>query len=291
MIHLLAERGLLNYDMRISDIWPEFAAKGKQAVTVRHVLQHTAGIPHMPDGIGLADVVDWHMMCRAVAELTPQWPPGEHMAYHAITYGWLLGELAQRVDGRSFAEILQQELCDPLGIKDMYVGMPDEAGPRVAILDEPDFEPPPSEESGPQAIPAWICPLHQWMNTPEARRACVPASNGIMTAKSLARHYAALLPGGIDGVQLLSDARIQTATVPLRLSDGRPLAQGLGYKLGEEGSLLGTSAAAFGHGGYGGSVGFADRERHLAVGLTKNLFSRNGAGASILRELKQKLDV
>jgi CubicO group peptidase (beta-lactamase class C family) len=291
IIHLLAERGQLDYDMEIREIWPEFGVNGKEKATIGHALYHTTGIPHMPEGIGVADVCDWGKMCEEVARLAPQWQPGEHMEYHAITYGWIVGEVARRVDGRSFSQILRDEICGPLAISDIYVGIPEEVEARVAVLEEPDFESSGIVAGGLQAIPAWICPLHQWMNTPAARRACVPASNGIMTAKAVARHYAALLPGGVDGVQLLPDSRIKLATTPLILKDGVPLAKGMGYGLGCPGSMMGERASVFGHGGYGGSIAFGDPEHGLAVGFAKNLFSKNGAGPLIIQELYRRLGI
>ncbi|MFB9275790.1 serine hydrolase domain-containing protein [Cohnella cellulosilytica] len=291
VIHLLAERGQLDYDAKIGDIWPEFGVNGKEEALIRHALYHTTGIPHMPTGIGVADLSDWDKMCAEIARLTPQWPPGEHMEYHAITYGWILGEIARRVDGRAFSQILKEDICDPLGITDMYVGLPDGMEHRVALLEEPGFVPPSVDEDRPQAIPAWISPLHEWMNTPAARRACVPASNGIMSARSIARHYAALLPGGVDGVQLLPNSRMKLATAPLRLKDGVLLPRGMGYEVGQENSIIGPRLEAFGHGGYGGSIAFADPGQDLAVGFTKNLYSQNDAGSSIIGELKNRLGI
>ncbi|MDG0808663.1 serine hydrolase domain-containing protein [Cohnella rhizosphaerae] len=289
IIHLLAERGRLNYEMKIADIWPEFGVNGKSDTTIGHALYHTSGIPHMPAEIGIADISDWDKMCGEIARLTPQWPPGEHMEYHAITYGWILGEVARRIDGRPFSQILEEEICAPLGVKDMYVGLPEELDHRVAVLEEPGYVQPTGAVDVLQAIPAWICPLHAWMNTPAARRACVPASNGIMSARAAARHYAALLPGGIDGVQLLPDSRMKAATAPLRLKDDVPLPRGMGYVLGQEGDIMGGSLRIFGHGGYGGSIAFADPESGLAVGFTKNLYSPNDAGSTIMEELKKRV--
>jgi CubicO group peptidase (beta-lactamase class C family) len=186
---------------------------------------------------------------------------------------------------------MKDEICKPLGIKDMYVGIPDEAEPRVAILEEPEFDRSSVHATGPQSIPAWICPLHEWMNRPDARRACIPGSNGIMTAKAIARHYAALLPGGVDGVELLSPSRVRMVTEPLKLKDGIPLAKSMGYDIEAKDSIRGLRSSVFGHGGYGGSIAFADPENHLAVGLVKNLFSNSGAGDTIVSELKKMLGI
>lgn len=297
LIHLLAQRGKLDYDMPIADIWPEFAAHGKAGITVRHALSHTAGLQCMPRGIGYAEIVDWNTMCTAIAQLHPDTPPGTQMTYHAVTYSWLVGEVARRVDGRSFPQLLQEEICRPLGITSMFVGIPDEVEPRVAVLDEifpEDGGCVPPDDSQPQSIPGWLHPLHNMMNRPDARRACIPASSGIMNARALARHYAALLPGGVDGVELLPPERICAATQPQLPTNGLDEnAQhfGLGYQLSEYTGKTGTRFMTFGHGGYGGSIGFADPQHKLAVGFTKNLFSPNNAREVVIQKLREALDI
>ena len=168
----------------------------------------------------------------------------------------------------------------------MFVGIPDEVEPRVAVLEEifeePLTQPNPGE---PQSISPFMWPLHEWMNRPEARRACIPASTGIMDARSIARHYAALLPGGVDGVELLPPERIRLAT---QFEKGIPHAGG--YLFAGDPELLGTvELPAFGHGGYGGSNAFADPKHRFAVGLTKNRYAKQGAQALIIAELKSAL--
>src|SRR5579871_3955001 len=113
VIHLLADRQLLDYDQPVAAYWPEFAAHGKQRITLRHVLTHTAGVPHMPAGAGPAEICDWAWVCREIAALTPLWEPGTRAGYHALTYGWILGEVARRVDGRTIARIVQDEIAAP----------------------------------------------------------------------------------------------------------------------------------------------------------------------------------
>ena len=121
VIHLLVERGLLGYDTLVASVWPEFGTHGKQAITVQHVLTHTAGIPQIPEGVSPAELLDWETMCQRITELAPLWPPGTATGYHAMTYGWLVGEVARRVDGRPFAQIVQQEICEPLGISSLFL--------------------------------------------------------------------------------------------------------------------------------------------------------------------------
>ncbi|MDF2923657.1 MAG: class beta-lactamase-related serine hydrolase [Paenibacillaceae bacterium] len=288
VIHILAEQGKLDYDMRIGEIWPEFGVNGKERATIRHALNHTAGIPQHPAETELEALADWDGMCSKIAELVPVSPPGERMEYHAVTFGWIIGEIAQRVDGRSFSRIMEEEICRPLGIRDMYIGLPEELEPRVAELEEPEARPP-GDERQLLSMPAWVWPPHAIMNRPEARRVCLPSGTGIMSAKALARHYAALLPGGVEGVQLLSPARVKIATEPLRLGGASPLPMGMGYQLGGSGTVMEPRLSVFGHEGYGGSIGFADPENRLAVGLTHNLFSPRKAASSILDAIKREL--
>ena len=114
-VHLLAERGLVAYDTPIATYWPEFAANGKASVTVRHALTHTAGIPQMPKDVTVEMMTDWPAMCAAIAGHAPLWQPGTMVGYHAWTFGWLLGEIVRRVDGRPLAQFAQEELCQPFG--------------------------------------------------------------------------------------------------------------------------------------------------------------------------------
>lgn len=275
-IHLLVERGRLDYDMCVADCWPEFAARGKGQITLRQVLNHTSGIPQMPPGIGFAELCDWDAMCRAIADLEPLWAPGTNRVYHAMTFGWIVGEVARRVDGRPFQRIIREDICRPLGIEDLYVGIPDVVEPRVATLDAPGDPPPPFEGISAQAIPAWLGPLDLVINRPDVRRACIPASNGIMSARAISRHYAALLPGGVDGFELLPPHRVRLATQVPELcgpiGDTPPPPIALGY------FRMSPDNSCFGHGGYGGSMGFADPGHRLAFGFAKNRCRESPAG-------------
>lgn len=298
LMHMLVHRGLIEYDTPIAEVWPEFGRNGKDKVTLRHALSHTAGMPSMPVGVAQHEVCDWAAMVNRIAAMPLEWQPGTRQVYHAIIQGWLLGEVARRVDGRLFPQMLREEICEPLGTPDLYVGIPDSAQPRVAILDEIFEEgkrPTGIDDGVPRAIPSWIQPLHAFMNLPDSRRACIPSSNSIATARGLARHYAALLPGGVDGVELLPPGRIGQATTrqyPTAQPQGMIVPFfGLGYHVGHEFSDMGTRGTSFGHGGYGGSIGFADPEHGLAVALTKNLFSKNAAHRDILRAVRDALGV
>lgn len=275
--HLIVERVLAAYDTPVAAVWPEFAAHGKGAITLRHLLDHTAGLSAVPAEIGHEDSLDWDKVCTALAAAAPASAPGEKLRYHAMTYGWLLGEFIRRVDGRPFAQFVREEISAPLGIADtLHFGLPDSEVSRVVNLER---IPPPTPVAPPPpdpAIPRWRGPLEEWMNQPDVRRACIPGSNGIATARAVARHYAALLPGGVDGTELLPPSRIASATTLQtprpEPQEGFPFLFGLGYMQGSPNIGIGPETSAFGHGGYGGSHGYANPARGFAVGITKNRF-------------------
>lgn len=290
-IHRLVERGAFTYDTRIAALWPAFAANGKTAITVRQALSHTSAIPHMPTDVGLADLGDWDAMCAAVARLQPLWPPGSRACYHAVTFGWILGEVARRATGISVTRLLHDECGAPIGVRDLHAGLPLSEHGRVAVLEEPGWQPSPPPTDMPPTVPEWMHPLADWMNTTAGRCSCVPASSGIMTARSLARHYAALVPGGVDGVELLSPARVRLATAPHFVGDPPPVRMGLGYGLGGAPGAQGSRITAFGHGGYGGSAAFADPEFQFAFAYTRNLYVPNSALQETIDAVRNALGI
>jgi CubicO group peptidase (beta-lactamase class C family) len=289
IIHLLAERGRLAYDDPISRYWPEFAAHGKASITIRQALAHTAGIPHLPDGTGPADLVDWERQVAGIAALAPLWEPGTRTGYHAITFGFILGEVAQRVAGRPFGDLVQAEIAAPLGVP-LYFGLPDDLAGEVAPLE--DRQPMAGASSPPslreRAVPLAIQPLGPVFNQAAVRRACIPAAGAIATARAVARHYAALVGDGVDGRRLLPPSRVAEASAVQTAADdmvlGRPLPKGLGYWLGEPLSAMSERVSVFGHPGGGGSIGFADPDARFAFGLTKSrlLTSRPGESTAAL---------
>ena len=275
VMHLLAERGVLDYDAPIATYWPAFAANGKEGITVRHALTHAAGIPQRPTGV---PPTDWDGMCREIAALTPLWEPGTQHGYHAGTFGWILGETARRVDGRPIQQIVREDICRPIGIEDsLFFGIPDAVEPRVATL-ENDASITNAPAAPPDSLIGRAMPnskeYYALYNRPEMRRAVQPAGGGIMSARALARHYAALVGNGVDGVRLLTPERVQTATaLQTDAKDvviGLPMRRGLGYMLGGPVSPMSARITAFGHAGYGGSIGFADPDHRFAFALTKN---------------------
>lgn len=276
-IHLLADQGMLSYGDPVVRYWPEFGAHGKERVTIAQVLDHSSGVPQMPDGATAEGMCDWDRMCAAIADLTPLWEPGTKTGYHAYTIGWILGEVLRRVDGRTPAAFVREEICAPLGLWDLFVGIPDRVEHRVAALVDAPQSPdaPPASALFERAIPTNIPAGASAFNRPDVRRACIPAAGGIMNARSLARFYAALA-GSVDGVRLLSPARAALMAQERRRDTdqvlGLEIRKGLGYFLhGPNAESIPDSPMAFGHPGAGGSVGWADPANELALGFAKTL--------------------
>ena len=210
-LHILAEQGKIAYDDPIAKHWPEFATNGKADILVRHALSHVAGVPQVPSGTTFDDVLEWSAMCDRVAALTPLWPAGETLCYHALTYGWILGGVAERADGRPFPRIVAEEIAQPLNLNGLYFGVPASELDRVATLEEQ----PALRDADPGAIPNIAPPGSigdAQMNRPEIRQACLPAYGLCTTARSLARVYASLIGDGVDGVRLLPPDRVRQAT-------------------------------------------------------------------------------
>ena len=294
VIHILVERGKLEYDQPIARYWPEFAANGKEKITVRHALSHTSGIPYMPPDVSWEQTCDWDGMCRGVAQLKPYWAAGAKQIYHPVTFGWIVGEVARRADGRTVPQLLADEICRPLGMTRLFCGIPADLEPQTAFLElvpnPPVTAPPPPNDVSPSMMP-----LHEWINRPAVRRAPQPGCSGIMSARSVARHYAALLPGGVDGVELLPPSRVKIATEIQAPADGFDPndagRKGLGYQLGMGVGEMGKSPDAFGHNGHGGSTGFADLRHRIAVGVVRNRFADEPTVPRITQEIHRALGI
>ena len=287
--HLLAERGQLDYDDAVARHWPEFAQNGKGAITVRYVLTHSAGIPRSPG----EDLTDWDGTVSAIAAMPTMWEPGTRTAYHGVTFGWVLGELIRRIDGRDFAAFFRAEICEPLGLQDLYFGVSEAEESRVVDILPPDDD---------DATRNPYLSTFSFLNEPRIRRAIIPAMGGIGNARSLARVYALLAEGGtLDGVTLFSPERVKTMRELqvdavddiLRL----PTQRALGFLLpGPTGvGLMGAGPSAFGHTGIGGTVGLADPEHRVAFALTKNKMEtslgRRSTGARVYKVLAEAMGI
>jgi CubicO group peptidase (beta-lactamase class C family) len=284
-IHMLVDRGRLDEESPVTRWWPEYAAHGKERTTVRDVLTHRACIPQMPEGVTPERMCDWEWMARAIADLEPLAEPGTKTLYLSMTFGWILGELVRRADPlhRSLGRFVREEIAQPLGISDLWIGIPDDVEPRIAkqvdaMVPVPaDHLPPLFLASMPPAV-ALAPPVFE---RPDVRRAEVAGVGGIFNARSQARFWAMLAGGGeLDGVRLLSQELAATLNTPRPNSDepdpvmfGFPIPITIGgYWFGGDHPPVCSvkNPRAICHPGQGGSIGWADPDNRLAVAICHN---------------------
>lgn len=285
-VHLLAEHGAFDYDDPIARYWPEFARNGKEAMTIRHVIEHRSGLPQMPSDATPASLVDWREITEQIAAMRPLFAPGTASAYQALNQGWILGELVTRVDRRHrpIEVFIAEELLTPLGISDFHMGLPSELEPRVARLSlaaggPQDFSRAPLREL---AVPPAIAVSPDVFNRPEVHAAVIPAAGGIACARSVARLFSMIAGAGeVDGIRLLSSDRVRSFLQPRAGADEVDPVIGLvawvgagGYYLGGASPpadvVLGGAPNVLASLGAGGSVAWADLDRRLAVSICHN---------------------
>jgi CubicO group peptidase (beta-lactamase class C family) len=282
-VHVQAERGLLDCEAPVATYWPEYAAKGKAAITVRHVLTHQAGVPQMPVDLTAERIGDWDWIVERLAEVEPLHTPGSHNAYLSYSFGWILGEVVQRTDPRhrSFSEFVQDEICEPLGVHAFWMGIPAEVEPRVAVLSRPEDIPPPRPGTlDYDAIPpgALFDPAHY--NRREFQRAAIPAAGAISDARSVARIFALLAnQGELDGVRLLSAERVLSFLEPrpevpgIEETYARVIGMG-GFHLSVDPLRIISPGPpdrrVLCHPGAGQSIGWADVGEGVALAICKN---------------------
>jgi CubicO group peptidase (beta-lactamase class C family) len=299
----LAERGLLDIDAPVADVWPEFAESGKEAIPVRWVLSHRAGVAAVDAPVTFDDVLGWDGVVSAIARQRPFWEPGTRHGYHVRTFGWILGEVVRRCTGQSVGKMFADEIAGPLGL-DFWIGLPEELEPSLARVIPPD----PAEDAAAMAVaestddtlfgkaakgPGDLFAYDERWNTRPFHAAEMPSSSGITNARAVARMYAATV-GDVDGIRLLAEETIRAASVVQ--SDGMdevlgwPTKVGLGFALPP---FLGPEcpAGSFGHGGAGGSLGFADPDSRLGFGYVTSRMKLGTAAqeraSALLRALKQ----
>jgi CubicO group peptidase (beta-lactamase class C family) len=273
-LHLLVDRGQVSYAAPVAEYWPEFAARGKARITVQQVLSHRSGIPQTPAGSDAAMLVDWARMCAAIAELEPIFEPGTRTAYQAVNFGYLVGEIVRRVDGRPIGEFLQQEIARPLGAESLFFGVPRTALDRVATIGEASVTREQADRPPPTLQAATF-------NRDDVRMAAIPSTGAIANARSLARHYALLAQGGeLDGVRLLSPERIRLASAlqTEQVDEFYKVAikRSLGYRLGND-TGPGAGPRAFGHVG-NGMFAYADPDAQTGVAFLRNYVGPAPAG-------------
>ncbi|MCZ4125871.1 serine hydrolase domain-containing protein [Streptomyces sp. H39-S7] len=283
--HLLADRGLLDLDAPVADYWPEFAAAGKADVLVRHLLSHRAGLAGLREPHTLAELYDWELTTARLAATAPWWEPGTGSGYHALTYGFLVGEVVRRITGQLPSAFLHQQVTGPLGI-DFFLRLPEREAGRAAELVHPTTAIDSEQAAAfsqllPVALAALTNPIFAATdaNTPEWRAAEIPAAGGHGTARGVAALYG-LLTGRerADGRPLLSAQaaeRIREGQGSCRdLVLGAAFAHetelGLGLSLSGGNGSYGPNPRAFGHDGFGGSFGLADPEAGISIGYVMN---------------------
>ena len=294
LAHIFVERGAFGYDTPLVDLWPEFGAHGKQKVTVRHVLSHTAGVPGIPLTTTPEDLCDWDKTCAAIADSELWWEPGTKIGYHAYTFGYLVGVVIRRATGKPISQVLLEEVSGPLGVGDeLYFGMPGSEQHRLAVLEDAEVADGGAMAAMPPDLPMFkagpltVFPTAKLGNRADILAADIPAG-GKTSARAIARMYAALL-GEVDGVRLISPARLREATaVAMSGTDaifGMPTKWGLGYAIGGLGSGSDGSTSVFGVGGAGGSFACGDTASGIAFAVTKNRLASDFNAATQLSRL------
>ena len=297
--HVLIDRGQIDLHAPVATYWPEFAANGKESATVAMLLNHSVGVPALRDPVKEGGFYDWDYMAARLAAERPFWEPGARNGYHMATFGWTVGEVVRRVSGRSLGTFFREEIAQPLGL-DFWIGLPlahvDRVARMIPWVPQRGTPRPPFTQSllsDPTSIPslAFLNRGNHRADSVEAYASEFGAGGGIANARSLAGMYTPLANGGEhDGVRLVSADHIvrmreissatqldATLLMPTRFSLGFMRSMDNRHRpTGDmESCLLG--AAAFGHAGAGGSIGFADPSEALAFG-----YSMNKMGAGIL---------
>jgi len=298
-VGMCVDRGLIDYDEKVTTYWPEFAANGKGDATVAQLLSHQCGLITVDQPTTLADALDWKTITSRLADGTPEWPIGTAHGYHALTYGWLAGELIRRTDGRTPGQFVAEEIAGPLGL-DLWIGLPAEHESRVSPMlgslatksDDPAVQAMIDQFFGPGSNAYRALYLNgafefegqadNPFNTAEVHAAEIPAGNGIANARSLAKLYAATL-GEVDGIQLLSEAtrdRARLRVTPDGETDQCLMLEstfGMGFMVHGPMTVY-SGPGSYGHPGAGGSVAFAQPERDLAFAYVMNQMATNLAG-------------
>jgi CubicO group peptidase (beta-lactamase class C family) len=290
--HLLAERGELDVEAPVAQYWPEFAAAGKQDMPVSYLLSHQAGLAWIDGTMTIEEALAWEPVVERLAAETPKWEPGTAQGYHAVTYGWLVGEVVKRISGKSLGTFFHDEVATPLGL-DWYIGLPEAQDQRVVpliVLEAPtdealkammdQFTGPDTNLGKALGAPGGAFSDVSAFNTRAVRAAEIPAANGIADARSIAKMYASMV-GEVDGVRILGadqvkQASTQRTTGPNIVLMDMDIQFGLGYMVPS--TMIVNRPGSFGHYGAGGSVGWADPDAELGFGYVMNRMDLGLAG-------------
>jgi CubicO group peptidase (beta-lactamase class C family) len=273
---VLVDRGLIAYEDRVSTVWPEFAGADKAETTLAQLMSHQAGLPGFAEPTSVEDQLDFTGCVGKLERQATAWIPGEATSYHAMTYGWLAGEVIRRVSGKSPGAVIAETVAGPLDA-DIFVGLPSSEEPRAAEILAPKRQPeiPPLS---PAAMMAITNPVQSATapNSRAWRAAEIPSANGQASALGLARLYAALVGGGeLDDARILSPDGVRKLLTPATASGrvdqflGFADAWGMGVALNRPG-IYGPNPDAFGHSGWGGSFGCADPATGVSIGYVCN---------------------
>lgn len=289
----LIDAGWLDLDTPVAEYWPEFAQGGKGDLPVRYLLTHQAGLPAIRKELPGDALYRWDLMTEALAEQAPWWTPGTRHGYHALTFGYLVGELLRRVDGRSIGRYFREELAEPLGL-DFHIGLEAAQHARCAEMIPAQRATPGAPDLMKEFMKSASEVTARAFNNPSIadaaansaawRKAEIPAANGHGTARDLARVYGALAIGGeLDGCSLLSSAAIEQASReqafgPDEVLLKMPMRFGLGFFLTQKLIPLGPNPRSFGHPGAGGSIAFADPDARLGFAYVMNQMQQGLTG-------------
>lgn len=268
---LLAERGLVDLDRPVTDWWPEFRAPGAVGA---HLLTHEVGLPALARTVTPGEAHDAAAMAALLAAQEPEWPPGTAHGYHALTFGWLAGEIVRRLSGTSVGAFVAREIAGPRGL-DLYLGAPDEVIARTARLTVAPHRRGIRAATGTTEPRAFDNPrvtsLPGGNNNPEMLRAGWPALGLVTTARGLAGFYRDLLAGRLLGADTLATAVRRRVSGPDRVL-GVDSSFGLGFMRPSPPFQVPSAAqeSAFGHTGLSGAVGLGDLDRGIAVGYVTN---------------------
>lgn len=293
--NMLAQRGLLDVDEPVATYWPEFAQAGKEGIPVRWLLCHKAGLATVDKALSPAEVLAWEPIIGALEVQEPLWAPGVGHGYHAVTYGYLVGEVVRRISGKSLGAFFADEVAGPLGLE-FWIGLPEAQEHRVAPLVgslvpsgegvDPKLKELLEQFIGPNTLLGRALSLNGAFaepgifNTRAVHAAEIPAANGITNARSLSRMYAAVVGAieGSDAAPLLSKEQIDEARACQTEGSDKCLffetTFGLGFFTSSPFSPYGVEGS-FGHSGAGGSVGFADPTNEVGFGYVMNKMNQN----------------
>jgi CubicO group peptidase (beta-lactamase class C family) len=268
---ILTDRGELDLSAPVAAYWPEFAAAGKENVLVRHVLSHTAGLPDLSGPTTVEELYDWESVTSGLAAQAPEWEPGTAAGYHALTFGFLMGEIVRRITGRSLGEFFAEEVAKPLGA-DFHIGLSAEHDHRIAPLIPPPSltdEYAASAPLGPDGTRrenTGVAIRVKDTNSLAWRRAQIPAVNGVGNARSIALVQSVLAnQGAAGGVRLLSPKGCEPAWQEVFRGDDRVLGTPMCWTVG-----FGKFGNTFGWGGWGGSLVVSDPGPRMTVAYVMN---------------------